>query len=376
MPTGKLPKERVAIITNLYPVTWAPNRASFNKQQFDFLAEVADTSIFIFIPWIEWLKHRKQPKLTKNTSYLPYFYIPRVGRWLTPFFQLISLLLASHRIKRFNPDSIIASWAFPDAVAVAMFCRLFNLPFVVKAHGTDVNENLHRPARRWLMRKWLSSSKHVFCASRALENKFELAGFDKCQLSTNYNGVDKTVFYPSRSTQKRATIKLIFVGTLIPTKGVEELYESFKQIKDNFNCSLNFVGAGNLSKKLERQIQEDGLSSRVQLSGSLGLAQVAEEIRQSDLLVLPSYREGVPNVLLEAFASGVPVVATRVGGIPEVVKPNTGILVDAKDVDSLAEGLSEALNREWCRKDILEHAELFDWRANLRNLMSNMTKLK
>jgi glycosyltransferase involved in cell wall biosynthesis len=372
MPASQSLRQRVIVITNLYPVSWAPNRASFNKQQFDRLAQHMDVNIFIFVPWIEWRKQRKG--LLQREQYIPYFYLPKVGRWLTPFFQLISLLLAYRTITKFKPDSVIASWAFPDAVAVAIFCKLFNLPFVVKAHGTDVNENLHRPIRQWLMRKSLNYADKIFCASQALAKKFEAAGLDAKRLETNYNGVDKEVFFPAERTTTSEPIKILFVGSIIETKGVNELYHAFKTVKDECNCSLDYVGEGYERSKLEKWAQQDKLSSKIKFSGSLSLMQVAEKIRHADILVLPSYREGVPNVLLEAFASGTPVVATKVGGIPEVVSEDTGVLVDAQDAQSLAEGIKKAVHQEWEHDKILEHAQRFNWDTNITRLMSAITK--
>jgi serine O-acetyltransferase len=156
---------------------------------------------------------------------------------------------------------------------------------------------------------------------------------------------------------------------------VNELYQAFKLIKDEFNCTLDYVGAGNQRKKLEQLAQIDNMSSQVTFSGSLSLTQVADKIRQADLLILPSYREGVPNVLLEAFASGVPVVATKIGGIPEVVTQNTGVLVDAEDVNSLAQGLKEALSRQWLQDDILKHAERFDWNTKISQCHSEIVMI-
>jgi glycosyltransferase involved in cell wall biosynthesis len=365
-------QKKILVITNLYPVAWAPNRASFNKQQFDRLAQSAHTKIFVLVPFFDWLKNRKKAPSDEITL-VPYFYIPKIGRALTPFFQLVSLILVSQRIKKYEPDSIIASWAFPDAVAVSMFCKLFKFPFVVKAHGSDINENLHKPLRQKLMRKWLNNATRIFCASNALATKLESVGINKTSIETNYNGVDKTVFFPTNEEAKGDGIQILFVGNLIVQKGVCELYQAFKSIQSEFDYSLTFVGTGNMRSKLESWVAQDDLSSKVKFCGSLKLAQVADKIRHASILVLPSYREGVPNVLLEAFASGIPVVATKVGGIPEVVVEETGILVDAQDTNSLISGMKEALSREWDKNKILNHSKQFDWDSNIMRLNAALT---
>jgi glycosyltransferase involved in cell wall biosynthesis len=91
-------------------------------------------------------------------------------------------------------------------------------------------------------------------------------------------------------------------------------------------------------------------------------------MQAADVLSLPSHNEGVPNVVLEAMACGLPVVATRVGGIPEVLPGHAGILVPAHDHQALGRALADALQRDWSRDRILEHAARFRWDDNVRQL--------
>ena len=98
-------------------------------------------------------------------------------------------------------------------------------------------------------------------------------------------------------------------------------------------------------------------------------SEVGELISAGDLLCLPSHMEGVPNAALEAFACGLPVVATRVGGLPEVVTAETGILVEPHQPPALATALQDALARRWDHQAILTHAGRFDWTANARALL-------
>ena len=97
-------------------------------------------------------------------------------------------------------------------------------------------------------------------------------------------------------------------------------------------------------------------------------SQVGELISVGDLLCLPSHMEGVPNTALEAFACGVPVVATHVGGLPEVVTATTGILAEPKNPESFAAALTRALQTAWDAAAIRRHAARFDWTENARHL--------
>jgi glycosyltransferase involved in cell wall biosynthesis len=339
-------------ITNLYPLPWAPHRASFNKQQFDLLAEEVPLRVMVLVPWREWLRHSKnyhhQCQVTKHLCYAPYFQLPGFGRSLTPWFQRLAIAQKKQWIEQSPPSHIVASWAFPDAVACLMYAKDKPMEVMVKAHGTDINEHTLYPKRRKMMASWLKQAKTIFCASQALANKVVDFGVPKANVYTNYNGINSAIFYPE--TKPVQNQRLLFVGNILETKGVFELIDAFIAIADTTSASLHFVGQGPAAAALQQKIEQANLSERVQLHGALPLEAVAEHIRQATLVVLPSYREGVPNVLLEACACGVPVVATNVGGIPEVVTQETGILVEAKNSSMLAEAISTALTKPWQKK--------------------------
>jgi len=363
--------KRILVITNLYPVPWGVNRASFNKQQFDRLALKTDVSIVILLPWTEWKKHYNECQSTDKIKYCPYFYIPKFGRRLVPFFQRLSLFCILPWMKKQQADVLYSSWGFPDAVASSMINKRLKLPFFVKVHGTDVNENTQYSARKELMGKWLSKADTVFCASKALASRLKDAGVPESKLAVNYNGVNAQLFYPTESHSDEKSI--IFVGSLIPTKGVNELVEAFIDLQKEIpDVKLDIIGEGPLKKLLHEKAQQYQLN--ICIHGSIPLEQVAEKVRMSSLLVLPSYREGVPNVLLEAFASGIPVVATNVGGIPEVVNESVGILVEPQNVKQLKSAMIDAVNKTWIKEDILLHASQFNWDKNVHYVLDKMEK--
>jgi glycosyltransferase involved in cell wall biosynthesis len=366
-------QKNMIVITNLYPVPWAPNRATFNKQQFGLIAQKRPIKIIIMLPWLEWIKHRSQCTKSNEIKYCPYFYIPKFGRRLVPLFQVASLLFYLPWIKRQQPSSLLASWAFPDAVATSMLNKFLKIPFFVKVHGTDVNENIKHSARSRLMKKWLNKASAIFCASQALANGLQSIGIEKTKLSVNYNGVDPKVFYPPIKKQNQQ--HFVFVGNLITTKGLNELIEAFLQTKVKFpNIQLDILGDGPLKGTLVDKISEHKLAVNLRLLGSVPLTTVALYIRNANILVLPSYREGVPNVLLESFASGTPIISTKVGGIPEVVNSSVGLLVDAKSVTQLSQAMEKAISMPWSTKDIIQHSHQFDWQKNVQHILKEIVK--
>ncbi|MDT0603815.1 glycosyltransferase [Thalassotalea castellviae] len=359
------------IITNLYPVPWAPNRASFNKQQFDLLSEHLQINLIVLMPWTEWFQQRSFWKKHHNIIACPYFYFPKIGRRFVPFFQYLSLLFMLPWIKKSKPTAMLASWCFPDAIAAAKLNLHLKLPFFVKVHGTDVNENCQYLPRRKLIKNWLSSAKVIFCASKALGDKLVDTGIPQEKICVNYNGVNPKIFFPA--PKKKSIKKLVFVGSLIPTKGVNELVIAFINLsKRDFEVTLDIIGGGPMIESLKKLASEHGLIERMKIHGSIPLKEVAGFIRRANFLVLPSYREGVPNVLLESFASATPVIATNVGGIPEVVTEDTGIIVDAQNSVALEKAIENAFERNWVTDKILQHAKTFDWQRNINNVLEHM----
>jgi len=363
--------QSLLVITNLYPVPWGVNRASFNKQQFDLISKHQQVNIIVLLTWNEWLNHRKSCENTSNLKYCPYFYIPKFGRPLVPFFQFISLLFMLPWIKKHKPTSLMASWGFPDSVAVSMLNSFLKLPFFVKVHGTDVNENIQFSARKKLMKKWLNRTNTIFCASKALAESLKNVGIKEEKLTVNYNGVNSKIFFPVKTKPQKQL--LVFVGSLIATKGVNELLAAFILAKKQcIDLELDILGEGPMKTTMAELINKNKLSDSVRLQGSLPLNKVAEFVRNANALVLPSYREGVPNVLLESFASGTPVIATKVGGIPEVVNNSVGILVEAKSTSQLAQAIENLFKKTWKESDILHHASQFDWNKNVQNVLSRI----
>lgn len=153
---------------------------------------------------------------------------------------------------------------------------------------------------------------------------------------------------PDRYDQqvKRDGHRLLFIGRLAGVKGVPVLFEALEKIIADFpELHLTLIGDGPERHQLEAEAKSRGLSHVVEFAGYRSQAEVAEALQETDILVLPSFAEGVPVVLMEAMAARVPVITSRVAGIPELVNDGqSGILVPPGDVESLAAAIAQLLH--------------------------------
>ena len=362
--------KKILVISNLYPSDWQPNKATFNKQQFDQLSKYSKLSILVPVAWPEWLrasKAQRQPRTTEcgiDIRYPWYFYTPKIIPSLYSMFMLLSLLINSWRwIKRGKHDVLLASWAYPEGVVTACLAKLLRKDFLIKVHGSDINDTCQYPMRAKQIVWACNRAKGVIAVSEALKKRLITLGVKEDKIHLIYNGVNKEVFYvDQRITRKNY---LLYVGNLKANKGVIELISAFIALRAKHpNLTLKVAGTGAMLPVMQKEIAQAGLSAAVEFLGSVAHKSIADLIRPAKLVILPSYAEGVPNIILESISCGTPVVATTVGGIPEVVNSKTGVLVAPKNVEALTLGIEEALDKMWSSKEICLQATKFDWDLN------------
>lgn len=376
---------RVLIVTNLFGDPWNGSRGTFNQQQFGRLAERMDVSVMVPVSWLSVLRRpfayaglrKAAMQRWPYVDYVIFWYPPLIGRRLHAACLFLSLLL--QRLPSFLPgrwDCLLASWGYPDAVAVAALASLSGTPFVAKVHGSDVNVFAEAPGRRGQIRWALQRACHVVAVSRALAERLVRLGVPAERQSVIYNGVDPQRFHPLPRETARQQLGhapdervLLFVGNVQASKGCGELLEAFCRLSTREpRARLVFAGTGPQVPALQAMAAERGCADKVRFAGRLPHEAVIRWMGAADLLCLPSHAEGVPNVVLEAMACGRPVVATDVGGIPEVLPAFAGLMVPPRDVDALEAALARALAATWDEARIVAHARTFDWDRNVTAL--------
>ncbi len=260
-----------------------------------------------------------------------------------PFFMLAFLFKGYHIIKK--ADIIHAHWIYSGLIALVLN-KIHGTPFIVSLLGSDVRFAKNRMLTRMFARMILKQATLVTTVSQEFRNWVIDQGIQEDRVLKVLNGVDLTIQKKKNNISQKC--KLLFVGNLVPEKGVRYLIEAMVQISNSENeVHLTFVGDGSDRKTLQTLVHLHGLDDAVDFVGAQAPDQVPIWMSHSDCLVLPSLSEGMPNVVLEAMACGLPVVASDLPGIREVVREGeTGFLLPTQDSKHLAEKLLEIVRNK------------------------------
>ena len=293
--------------------------------------------------------------------------LPKIGMTLAPFllYRAVRPLVESLRRER-SFDLLDAHYFYPDGVAAAMLGRRLNIPTVITARGSDVNliaqYRLPRRMIRWAARQ----ADAVVAVSQALKDKLTTLGVEHERIHVLRNGVDLELFHADDRDDVRAELRLrrptlLSAGNLFAFKGHGLVIEALSLLPE---CELVIAGDGPDRGTFEALARQRGVSERVRFVGSLEQQDLRRYYCAADALLLASSREGWPNVLLEAMACGTPVVATAVGGVPEIVtSADAGAMVKERSAAALASAVRELLARPRERTATRRFAEQFGWDA-------------
>jgi glycosyltransferase involved in cell wall biosynthesis len=338
------------------PVPWFP----FTGQAFGSYGRLAQTP-------------RREERNGLDVHHPRYLMIPKIGMRLQPHTLAACGLGAARRLlgAGYGFDVIDAHYLYPDAVAASRVAAVLGKPFVATARGSDVNLIAQQyPAARRQILSALRTAYRVITVSSALREALLGLGLASEHVTVLRNGVDLELFKPIAAEQARRELGLgsgplvASVGNLVPGKGHDIVIEAATLLPE---VTVLVVGDGGQRVSLTRLADRLGVAGRVRFLGSVPQARLRAVYSAADALALASAREGWPNVLLEAMACGTPVVATNVGGIPEIVtKPEVGRVVRDRSGAAFAEALRSILERVGSREAVRTYAEQFSWDATTR----------
>lgn len=260
---------------------------------------------------------------------------------LLPMFLLsLSWNLVRHARRA---DVIHANWAITGALA-ALLRFAHRRPIVLTLRGDDVTVAGRSGLHRRILTTAVRGAHTIVCVADSMARNLA-AAMPECagRIQVVLNGVGGE-FRPDDSRSEVAR-RVVFVGSLIPRKGADVLLRAFARSATP-DLVLRLVGDGPERAPLAALAHSLGIADQVEFCGQVAPCDVASHLAQSALFVLPSYSEGRPNVLLEAMAQGVPVIATRIDGVVDTVTEGEHAwLFEAGSVDALSAALEEALSR-------------------------------
>lgn len=336
------------------------------------------------VPWFpRWLRGKRYTAFSKipdcevrdgiEIHHPRYVVVPKLTWRIAPLMLVLGSIRTLRRLRArgFDYDVIDAHFVFPDGVAAQVIGALAGKPVCLTARGSDINDSprywLPRQAIRWA----LARAQAVVAVSEELGTRIRALCGASVEVHVLPNGVDRTRFYPRDDESAIEGIpadnKLVLsVGNLRELKGHDILIRAVSLIRD---VSLVIVGTGEEEANLRRLIDELGLGDRVRLVGAVDNENLPDYYSAADIFALASSSEGCPNVVLEAMACGTPVVATSVGGIPDLV-PNScrRFLVSERAPESFAAAISACLEDPPDHQTLLDRAGSFGWDATCSEL--------
>jgi teichuronic acid biosynthesis glycosyltransferase TuaC len=357
---------KVAVITQYFPTSRQPWAGHSSYQTLRFLAQCCELKVFY--PKASYPK-LLTPATAKGVAldygyrpegvaveYIDYPTLPVVGRPLNGWSISRAVL---PKVRLFKPDIILNYTAYPDGYAALRVGRALKVPVVVTAIGSDLNR-ISDALVRVLTKKTVRESDAVITVSRDLKKTAVMLGASAEKSFAILNGCDTSIFHNRDRAGARAALQLdlaeeavVYVGRMDVRKGLLELIEavgSLRERRPRLRCYL--VGDGSDEAILQEAIARRGAEGYIRMMPPCRTEGVARWMGAADVVTLPSYMEGCPNVVIEALASGRPVVATNVGGIPELMDEASGRLVAPRDASALAAALDEVLAGTWIGDDI------------------------
>jgi len=389
---------RILVLTHLFPNCKQKQHGVFIKERVQALAKHASIQVVAPVPWFpplklfkKWYFYSQIPKheiIDGVAVFHPRFLlVPKIGRYLTGLFYFFCILnIILKRQRQFGFDILDVHWAYPDGFAGALFAELLHKPIMITVRGTDINLFPQDKILRKMIVYALRKSNRVTTVSKALAEKVKDLGISQHKIKVIPNGVDISKF---RLMDKKAARKelslavektiLLTVGYQVECKGFHYLVDAVEHLVKNDNSLdilLLIVGganaqSGSYPEYLKNHIQKVKMNGHVRLIDNQPHQTLYKWYNAADLFCLASSREGWPNVLFESLACGTPVVATAVGGVPEVISSqNYGYLVANQDKIELAGAIGKALKKKWHTQSLVEYAKLNTWNNVAANLLS------
>lgn len=371
---------KILTLSNLYPNKVKPTFGIFVENRLKALLATGEIETMVVSPkpWFPLFRYLSSEYASLanipafevregiKVYYPRYLHIPKLGMLFQPFFMALCLWGLCRKLRKqgFNFQLIDAHYFYPDGVAASKVGKWLDTPVLITSRGSDVNEIARYPKAKEKMLQAAEYASHLVTVSEALRQKLISLGVAPNKITTLRNGVDLEKFrcsFDREALRKKLGVKgtrVISVGNLIPLKGHHIVIEAIEKIPD---AELVICGDGPLLSDLKVLAGNLGLSERVIFLGRLGQDALIEQYQAADVLVLASENEGWPNVLLEAMACGASVVATNVGGVPEILAGTELGEICQRTPEDIARSIRKIMALDTQGEQARSHAEKFSW---------------
>lgn len=308
---------------------------------------------------------------------------------LMDYFRLITYLISLFfnlivTIRKYDIDIIHAHSVVPTGFIAVIVAKIMKKPVFITVHGMDVTNFEDSPFFKMLIKFSLNRCNKALAVSEDLARKMRLLS-NQNNIIVLRNAVDLNRFKPLKNENLRKHYKIkgentlvLFVGYLDTFKGIFELVDAFYEVnKENKNAMLMMVGEGPKENELKKKVSNLGLERSVIFMGNLKPKEIHHYYQAADIFVLPSHTEGLPLVIIEAMACGLPVVATNVGGIPELITEGfNGFLIPPKNKEKLIKTLTILINDKKLRKKISKKSvEKIEYDFNINKKIIKLIEL-
>lgn len=237
-----------------------------------------------------------------------------------------------------KPDIIHAHSALWAGYTAMLLSKKFNIPYIITEHSSSYAFGLIKEWQKPYIQQSFKSAVQVISVSTAFADILSKYSTGS-NISIIPNMIDTDYFYP-KPKEKTNKFTFLYVGFLKKQKGVETLIRAFARAFENSNNVLLRIGGdGEQREELESLVDKLNISDKVEFLGMLSRSEVRKQLWDSNAFVFPSFFETFGIVLIEALATGTPVISTKSGGPQDIVVQDVGILVEPNNIDRLAEAI-------------------------------------
>ena len=360
---------KIAVITRYFPSSGEPWQGRSAFQTLRALRGKAD--VHVFYPNAAYpaaLRPRTRLYTELDPAYTPpdvpvsYHNYPALPLLTRPLNGTLAARTLLPHVRAFAPDLLFSIFLYPEGYAALKLSRRLGIPLVSMGIGSDIHSIADRISARHT-RDVLRATNLLVTVSEDLRQQALAMGADPLRSVALVNGCDLQVFKPGDRRAARQQLGLapdgpvvVYIGRMDLRKGLRELIAAAATLHEQRPAlRVYLVGEGADRGVLTQAIANTKTDSYIHLMPPCPPDAVPVWMTAADVVTLPSYREGSPNVVLEALACGRPVVATRVGGIPELMDESCGELVPPRDPVALAKALDQVLARDWNAMTISTH---------------------